>query len=137
MAMVAQTGRAGESVRPRAKTKERIGVYDSRAIAVAFAGSKIFNKWMFEQKAELQKLMHNQGFSTAPMDNILEQIKDRLPAIKEKAGVGVLVSKWDKDTLAKHPSDEFIDVTRELVGAFNPNGRQRTSVIEIQKHKPI
>ena len=146
-------------MRPRVKTKERIGVYDSRAIAVAFAGSEAFNKWMSglkaqhkkakaagdqkriaeleAQGAERQKLMHEQGFSTAPVDSILEQIKERLPTIKQKAGVSVLVSKWDTDELAKHRSAEFVDVTMELVDAFNPNERQRKSAIEIQKHKPI
>ena len=144
---------------PRAETKERIGVYDSRSIAVASAGSEVFNKWMSalreehekakaaeDQKrvaeieaegAARQKLMHKQGFSTAPVDNILEQIKDRLPAIKQKAGVDVLVSKWDKDTLAKHSSAKRVDVTMELIDAFNPNERQRKSAIAIQKHKPI
>lgn len=157
--IMALTGCAGESVRPRAQMKDRIGVYDSRAIAVAFAGSEAFNKWMSGLKAEhqkakatgnqkrvaeleaegaeRQKLMHKQGFSTAPVENILEQIKDRLPAIKQKAGVGLLVSKWDKDALAKHPSAESVDVTMELIDAFNPNERQRKSAIEIQKHKPI
>ena len=141
------------------KAIKRIGVYDSRAIAVAFAGSEIFNKWMSalreehkkakaagdqERVAELeaegaerQKLMHKQGFSTAPVDNILEQIEDRLPAIKQEAGVGGLVSKWDKDTLAKRPFAERVDVTMEMIDAFNPNDRQRKSAIEIQKHKPI
>jgi len=159
VSMMALTGCARESAPTRARTRERIGVYDSRAIAVAFAGSEVFNKWMSalreehekakaagDQKrvaeleaevAERQKSMHKQGFSTAPVDNILEQIKDRLPAIRQGAGVGVLVSKWDKDTLAKHSSAERVDVTMELIDAFNPNERQRKSAIEIQKHKPI
>ena len=153
------TGCARDATPPRAKTKERIGVYDSRAIAVAFAGSEAFNKWMSalreehekakaarDQKrvaeleaegAERQNLMHRQAFSTEPVDNILEQIKDRLPAIKQETGVGVLVSKWDKDTLAKHSFAERVDVTMELIHAFNPNERQRKTAIEIQKHKPI
>lgn len=153
------TGCVGEPVRPRAKTTERIGVYDSRAIAVAFAGSEHFNQWTSGLQAEhkkakaagaqkrvaeleaegaaRQRLLHKQGFSTAPVDNILEQIKDRLPAIKQRAGVNSLVSKWDKDTLAKHPSAERVDVTTELIDAFNPNERLRKSAVEIQKHKPI
>ncbi len=49
----------------------------------------------------------------------------------------MLVSKWDKETLAKHPSAELIDVTMHLVDAFNPNERQRKSAVEIQKHQPI
>ena len=51
--------------------------------------------------------------------------------------MGVLVSKWDKDTLAKHPFAERVDVTMQMIDAISPNERQRKSAIEIQKHKPI
>ena len=78
-----------------------------------------------------------QGFSTAPVDSILEQIKDLLPGIKEKAGVDLLVSKWDEETLALHPSAKRVDVTVQLIDAFSPSERQRKHAIEIQKHKPI
>ena len=87
--------------------------------------------------AARQRTMHKQGFSTAPVDNILEQIKDRLPDIAEKSGVTVLVSKWDKEALAKHPSAEQVDVTMALVDAFSPGPRQRRSASEIQQHAPI
>jgi len=150
---------AGNAVAQTEKTKERIGVYDSRAIAVAFVGSESFNRWMSDLKAELekakvegnekriaelqaegvarQKLIHKQGFSTAPVDNILARIKNRLPDIKKKAGVDVLVSKWDKATLAKHPSAESVDVTAMLVAAFNPNEKQGKNAVDIQKQEPI
>lgn len=81
--------------------------------------------------------MHIQGFSTAPVDNILDHIKDRLSAIKEKAGVTALVSKWDKAGLAKYKDAELVDVTMALVDAFNPSDRQRKSASEIQKNDPI
>ncbi len=84
-----------------------------------------------------QQLMHKQAFSTAPVDNILEYIKDSLPEIEQEAGVSMLVSKWDKETLAKYPSAELVDVTMALVDAFAPNEGQRQSAIEIQKQEPI
>lgn len=143
--------------KPTAKVP--VGTYDSRSVAVAFAGSEAFSKWMGDLKAEndkakasgdlkrvseieaegatRQKLMHKQGFSTAPVDDILEQIKDRLPAIKKKAGVIDLVSKWDKAGLARYKDAELVDVTMALADAFNPNDRQRKSAMEIQKHDPI
>lgn len=48
-----------------------------------------------------------------------------------------LVSKWDKDGLARYRDAELVDVTMALVDALNPNDRQRKSAIEIQKHEPI
>ena len=139
--------------------KARVGIYDSRAVAVAFAGSAAFNKWLSELKAEhakakasgdqqrvaelqaegaaRQRLLHLQGFSTAPVTNILEQIKDKLPALEQKAGVSVLVSKWDQEGLARYKDGALVDVTMALVDALNPSERQRQSAIDIQKHKPI
>jgi hypothetical protein len=45
----------GEPMRPGEKTTYRIGVYDPRAIAVAFAGSEHFNQWMSGLYAEYKK----------------------------------------------------------------------------------
>ena len=141
------------------KSKERIGIYDSRAIAVAFAGSPMHEKQLrhllaehkkakevgdletvakleAEGKARQQKA-HQQAFSTAPVDEILVHITNALPDIQRTAGVTALVSKWDETGLKKHPGAETVDVTMRLVGAFQPNERQRKRAIEIQKHKPI
>jgi len=102
---MALMGCNGQSAGPSAKTAVRIGVYDSRM--VAFAGSAPFGKWMTALRAEhdkaraagddtrvaelvaeadnRRKLMHKQGFSTAPVDDILKHITDRMSAIKAKA----------------------------------------------------
>jgi hypothetical protein len=137
----------------------RIGVYDSRAVAVAWVGSPAFEAAMKplhddlanaeaagdarrveEVKAEgeaRQRQLHMQGFSTAPVDNILDLIKESLPAIRHQAGVEVLISKWDRKALAKHPGAERIDVTMALVDALQPNEKQRRYATEVQQHKPI
>jgi hypothetical protein len=150
---------AGLAQETGSTTKTRAGIYDSRAVAVAFAGSAAFNRWLGNLKAEHEKakasgdqkrvaeleaqgaagqrLLHMQAFSTAPVTNILDQIKDKLPAIKEKAGVSVLLSKWDKDGLARYKSADLVDVTMALVDALSPTERQRKSAIAIQKQKPI
>lgn len=159
ISMLAGSARTEEASGKSTAAKVRIGTYDSRSIAIAFTGSEAFNKWMGNLKSEKdkakaagnqkriaelkaegaarQKLMHTQGFSTAPVDNILDHINDRLPAIKEKAGVTALVSKWDRAGLAKYKDAELVDVTMALVDTFNPSERQRASAVEIQKHDPI
>ncbi|HPB32759.1 MAG TPA: hypothetical protein PLB62_15010 [Candidatus Sumerlaeota bacterium] len=151
--------RNGNPVEASAAKKVRVGTYDSRAVAVAFSGSEIFSKWLGELKVEQeraeaagdkarvaeirakgatrQKLMHMQGFSTAPVDDILDRVREGVQSVREKAGVDVLVSKWDKESLDRHRDAEVIDVTMDLVDLFNPNERQRRSALEIQKHDPI
>lgn len=141
----------------------RIGVYDSRAIAIAFVGSEVYNatdgKRLVEMKAahdrakaagdhermaELeawgkarQALLHRQSFSTAPVDDILTHIADQLPQIKRQAGVARIVSKWNAETLQKYQSEHRVDVTMRLVEAFRPIVRQKKSAMDIQRHEPV
>jgi hypothetical protein len=141
------------------KAVERIGVYDSRSIAVAWTGTEAYNDRLSSLQAEWQQAkaagdqmrveeveaeaeaqqqsLHMQAFSTAPVDDILAHIEDSLDAIKQEVGVTLLVSKWDTETLAQYPSAEQIDVTMMLVDALQPNERQRQIAIDIQEHEPI
>lgn len=139
-------------------TKERIGIYDSRAVAVAYAGSALQVKTFEDLKVQLKKAraagdakevsrleaegpawqaaLHRQGFGTAPVDDLLAHIASDLPKIQEAAGVTALVSKWNKPELEKHRQAEQVDVTMQLVDAFHPNETQRKRALEIQKRKP-
>jgi hypothetical protein len=137
----------------------RIGLYDSRSIAIAYAGTKYFDQAMsalqeeykqalangdqavideIEARAEEQQAqMHLQAFSTAPVDEILAQIKELLPGIMQQANVSMLVSKWDQETLDGYPDAELVDVTLLLVDALEPSEQQRNYAIEIQEQEPI
>jgi hypothetical protein len=143
--------------------KVRVGVYDSRAIAVAFINSEAWQASNGKQLAGMmaeyntakaegnqkrvaeleaqgkaqQSLLHKQGFSTAPVDDILKNIQNRIPEIAKTAGIGPIVSKWDKDALAKYKSAELVDITMPLVNAFHPTERQLKFAIDIQKQAPI
>jgi hypothetical protein len=105
--------------------KMRIGVYDSRAIAIAYGNSAEFqnnDKLMKEIDARmrvLQRRMHEQGFSTGSVADLIVKVKDSLPAVAKKANVRLIVSKWDVNY--QSPDVELVDVTDELVAQFHPN----------------
>ncbi|MBX7244593.1 MAG: RNA polymerase sigma factor [Candidatus Sumerlaeaceae bacterium] len=142
-----------------AGAEKKVGTYDSRSVAIAWVRSNPFNKWMGalqdehskakaagdqnrvkELEAEGQRrqaTLNRQGFSTAPVDEILVHIEDQIPEIQKKAGVDLLISKWDKKKLTGYTPEECVDVTMALVDAFQPTPTQRTSAIEIQKKSPI
>ena len=84
-----------------------------------------------------QELLHRQGFSTAPVDDILEHIKDNLPGIMEKADVSAIVSRWDEAKLAEYGSAERIDITMDLVMALKPNEQQLGIARKVQEKPPI
>ncbi len=138
---------------------ERIGVYDSRAIAIAWAGTEPFINEIKDLKARhqeakeagdtelaekletegvaMQERMHFQGFSTAPVDNILAHFQESIAIAMEKAGVTVIVSKWDEEGLARHPDAEQVDVTMELVEVMGTNERQLNSISQIGDQPPV
>jgi len=139
------------------KGQVRLGTFDSRSIAVAHFKSPEYDaylKGLFqeldqakqdgdEQRVQeleafgpaLQKKMHEQGFSTASVADILKKIEDQLPGIAEQAGVDVIVSKWD---LAYQGSGaELVDVTDLLVAAFHPGEEGLKTAREIRKHEPV
>ncbi len=137
----------------------RIGVYDSRAITYAYfwtpevqkknkaeyeaamAAQKSGDKENAEKLAtkmkERQKKMHRQVFSTEPADEALAALKDRQPELLKKANVAEFVSKWDEKTLEKYKSAEKTDVTDLLAAEFNPGEKQKKTIAELVKVKPV
>ena len=138
---------------------ERIGVYDSRVIAYAHFWSDAYqrnlitrNKAAMEAKAagqtdrfnELAAAMkkeqeqnHLQVFSTAPVDQILAEMKERVAVIQKEAGVSRLVSKWDEKSLATHKRAEQVDVTDLLLREFKLNEKQLKVVADMRNKKPL
>lgn len=138
---------------------ERIGIYDSRAIAYAEfwteahqrkisemvkaakaaknAGeTERLRKLETELKAE-QERNHLQVFSTAPVEAIMAGMKDRVEAIQKEAGVSQLVSKWDDKTLKDHARAEQVDVTDLLLRGFTLNEKQQKVVADLRAKKPL
>ena len=133
--------------------KLRVGVYDNRAIAVAYALST-FNpvkqnmeeyekaKAAGDQKRvkELeawgekhQRQLHRQGFGRVPVDDLLGHVKDELPDVARK---------MDIDAIAWHcnyasADVEQVDITMELVMLFDPSKRVLKTVEELRKHDPV
>ena len=144
---------------PTAKARERIGVYDSRAVAIAFAGSTHLKRELAELSAKHKKAkaagdekeasrleaegqarqtkLHQQGFSTAPIEDLLAHVSGDLPKIKSAAGVTAIISKWDTAELEKHRGAEKVDVTTALIEAFTPDERARKYALEIQQKAPV
>lgn len=140
-------------------TRERIGIYDSRVIAYAHFWSDAQQHKLNEMveaardarsagqtnrhdelNAALKKLQeqnHLQVFSTAPVDEALADIKDRLPAIQKEAGVSKLISKWDEAALRQHPKAKLVDITDALAREFKPGEKQLKTILEIKKNKPV
>ena len=142
---------------PAPAQKVRIGVFDSRMVALAYYNSDEHRKFTQDLMAQLkaakaandtarisdlefrgpalQNLMHYQVFSNASIPNVMDKLAPELPRVAAEARVPVIVSKWD---VAFHDPDvEYVDVTDALVRAFKPNEKVQKWVDEGRTKAPI
>ena len=155
--LVACTSGSPSGPTPTAQESPRIGTFDSRAIAVAYATSPQHRATLDALVAERnrakadgrvdrvreleaegaarQERLHEQGFGTADVGELLASIRDEIPAIAEQAGVELIVSKFDVVWQAK--GTEFVDVTDLLVETFHPDDRTRANAAMIRKQAPM
>jgi hypothetical protein len=156
--LVASTVLAAESPEENGvKRKLRVGTFDSRALAVAYAASDANNKYVqglreqhdkakeagddkrarqIEAEAEAQQQrLHEQGFSTGRVDNIIGLFEDQLPQIAKQAGVDLIVCKWD--IVHRDPAAQFVDVTLLMVKPLNPSEKTLKVMEELAKHPPL
>jgi len=151
------TAGAQESQKETSGAKVRVGTFDSRALAMAYYRSEGFVRQMQDMRAEyekakaagdekrvmeleaegpaLQELLHKQGFSTWPVDNILERIKGKIPEIASQADVDVIVSKWN--IVYQRSGVEFVDVTDHMVKPFDPDENTLKIIKDIQGQDPV
>jgi hypothetical protein len=133
--------------------KHRIGVYDSRAIAIAWAGSK-FNSVGDKMKeleaakkagdknkiAELeawgaahQRLLHFQGFGRVPVGELLKPVEDRLIALMDEKKLLAITMQCD----ALSANTETVDITLDLVRLYDPPARVLTWVEQLKDKAPV
>lgn len=159
LAAVAGTASAGAAAKPAAKPTVRIGVYDSRGVALAHARSprEGIREAMVKMRADyeqakargdsarvkqlgregpwMQVRLHQRGFSTAGAGDLLAKVADRLPGVAREAGVVLIVSKWE---LPFHDASvEVVDVTVPLAKLFQPDEETLRILAELASQKPI
>jgi hypothetical protein len=138
-----------------AQTKEgqklRVGTYDARAVAVAFAHSEMNREQLKEKMQELkdaeakqdtkrvkelktwgeshQWLLHMQGFAGAPVEDILGKMKDKVASVATASRVDVVTRKFDYSASAV----EVVDVTDEIVKLFKPDEKTLKTIRELRR----
>lgn len=134
----------------------RVGVYDSRGIAIAYGNSEHWGRILKEKQAALEQAKkdgdtekvreieawgpaqqaqaHLKAFGTAPVHECFECIKDKIPDVAQKAGVDIIVSKWEMDYIADDA--DVVDVTMELARLFNPREKAYRSIESLSQRKP-
>jgi hypothetical protein len=142
---------------PTLQAPQRVGVFDSRAVAIAYANSPAFNTIpatlaermkaakekgdkkeiaAIEREGMLhQVMMHEQGFGTGSVMGMISTVKDSVAALAARENVTLVLSKWELVYSAKNV--ELVDLTEKVVEFFHPNERVRSILKELPKHEPM
>ncbi len=135
--------------------KVRLGVFNTRVVALAYGRSEGHNPEVRakmaeynrakeagdeERIAELEKWgeegqarMHRQVFGDAPIFDILAKMADELPRVTESAGVDAIVGEVHH----AGPGVELVDVTEQMAEVWNPDEETRRIMRELPKHPPV
>lgn len=142
----------GTAIRAEESVKIRVGVYDNRAVACAYAPSKYnpVSEKMRQYKeakargdekkcAELkawgekhQRQLHRQGFAKVPVDDLLVHVRDGLAALAKEKKLALITRECDYQA----PNVEIVDVTDEIVRLYDPSEKTLKIVEEIRKVEP-
>ncbi len=153
--LVTATARAATAPAAPAAAKVRLGVYDTRAVALVWGRSPAFHEAIQKLRAgfaaakaagdtarmrELdrdglwaQVRLQQRVYSTAGAADLLVPVRDKLPAIAKEAGVVAIVSKWEAPYTGADV--ELVDVTGALTALFAPDV-MATKYIEAMAQEP-
>ena len=113
------------------EAKQKIGVFDSRIIAINYYNTESFQKEMqtmfaeyntakekkdsaeikkFEERGPLlQRVLHDKGFGRGSVAEIMEKKSDELKAFAKKQNLSAIVSKWE--LVCSSDDVEVVDIT--------------------------
>jgi hypothetical protein len=135
----------------------RIGVCDSRGVAIAYARSAEFRQIVAKMHSELQQArakgdeeqvkkletegpwmqvrLHQRSFSTAGAGDLLAKVADGLPGVAREAGVVLIVSKWEMPYT--DPGVEVVDATVPIARLFQPDEQSLRILGQLAAEKPV
>jgi hypothetical protein len=135
----------------------QLGVYDSRAVAIAHFG-RVIQEGRLEQlyqahgeaekegdvvRAEelaaeaqsLQKQIHIRVFGAAPIDDIIAEVEKDIAAIARAEHLDAVVNKWGLDYRGERVG--VVDITKQVVNLFDPSEETLKKANGIMEHDPV
>ncbi len=154
---LALTAAAPAAEKQEEQSNPKIGVYDSRVVALAYYRStrqmarlsriqQEYNKAKADDnKKRMQELekegpwnqvrMHQQVFSTAGISHITAQISDEIKTMAREAGVMAVVSRWEMPYLGAGVTT--VDLTLAMAKLFNPDEKTLKIMESMKNQEPV
>lgn len=139
--------------------KQRIGVYDSRVIAIWYyqGGDGEFSKIMqdftssikkaqeskdsvlikkLSEKAQLsQRIMHDKGFGRGSIAEIIQTKTEELKSLAKSENLLAIVSKWELNYSGSEI--EVVDITAKLLDLLKANDNIKKMLNEMKSVEPV
>lgn len=138
---------------PPPDARPRIGTYDNRAVAIAFAASE-FNPAQAKLKAyerakaagdeaamkelmawgdQYQRQLHFQGFCRVPVDDLLQPVQKQVADLGRERGLTAISMQCDY----RGDNVEVVDITDDLVKLFQPSEKALEHARNIRNVEPV
>jgi hypothetical protein len=131
----------------------RIGTYDNRSIAVAYAASRhnpVKEKVTAFKRAKVvgdrdaikeleswgqkhQRLLHFMGFGHVPVPDLLETVTDGVKEAARRRGLAAITMACDFTS----GNVELVDVTEDLVKLYDPTEKTLKTALGVRSAKPV
>ncbi|MCL5992494.1 MAG: hypothetical protein M1419_10415 [Bacteroidetes bacterium] len=140
-----------------AKGKQRIGVYDSRVIAICWfqsnegqkdmmslreeyntaqaKGDTVTAKKLSEKGQLTQRILHDKGFGRGSVAEIIEKKLNELKELAKKEKLMAICSKWELNFSS--PDVELVDITMNVLDMFKASDKVKKMVEEMKGIEPI
>ena len=140
-----------------AQTKVRIGIFDSRSVAIVYANSKFFKNPFSEITARMkaakdkkddkeiakieyeaklrQAILHDQGFGKGSVNTIIDLYRDKIAEIAKTENLSAVVSKWE--VIYSKPDIELVDITDKIIAFFEPSDKMKEVIKEVPQQEPV
>jgi len=137
--------------------KPRIGIYDSRGVAVAYyqsshhqedlnkllaeyneakgIGDTVLARKLNDRVGVLQMIAHDKGFGKGTVTNILDRFNKEMDALANAEKVIFIVSKWE--IYSADEDLEFVDLTEKVAAIVNPSDNVKKFIKELENHAPL
>lgn len=153
LVLLAFLGDTPARVQEATTSEVRVGTYDNRAIAVAYAASRfnpVAEKMQLHKQAKQagdlarvaeleawgerhQRQLHRQGFARVPVDDLLEPVKTGLAEVARTQDLDLIA--WSCDYARE--GVQVVDVTDAVVALFEPSAKTLATVAQVREHAPV
>ncbi len=114
---------------------ELMGTLQNKKREALDANDTLIIKKLNREGEMRQAKMHEQGFGTGSIKDLLVTIKEKIGLLAKSENLDLIVSKFELTYFGSNSI--VIDITKKLTNLFEPNLRFKTILPDLLKNEPV